>query len=374
MFFFSNKPKIAVLTPFEDLNCSPLYPYLKYAPGKKWTYYDLCLRTEAQVKYLPLEKHHKVKGYKTVYIHENLYDKYPDQLIEILSTLKRNNDRLIWVELHEKSLFSEAIFKQGFWEQIDLVLKHQLLEFDILKAELAKPLPHIGPYQLFGSATPLPYFRRWFGFTFSDEILQKHAAFDFNAQAHKIQPLMFPFSYPLIEKGFPSYSSNHPKKQSVGYSGRQAALAHLHRNFVCASLLQHGIPLVDNEKDYVGTLRHSEYFLALGHIHSSLRTFDTLAFDTVLVHYGKSPYRMWPEFKEYETFLPLGNIHALFQAGGLGYDQAAIHKTAQQFALDLQDTALKQKLLVHQKELFHQLIHPKFINQKLGFYNSPLSQ
>ena len=268
--------------------------------------------------------------------------------------------------MHEKSLYSPAVFQDGFFEAVDLLLKHQMLDFDFLRQEAPRRETALAPARFYAQHNLVSFLRNkaYFGFDIPDNLIENHLRFDFAAKRNVIQPLMYPFSWSMIQNGLPRYQCGAEKTMTLSYAGR-IHINHAQRNAVTASLAAAGVDVTFSE-DYAECLRKSKYFLGLGHIHSSLRTFDTLAFDTVLVHYQAYPYIMWPEFKEYETFLPFGNPHELFVPGGFGLNKPYFDKTAERLQKDMADEGLRERLLVNQRALFQRLIDPRFIQEKLG--------
>ena len=358
--------KVAILTLTADNCTSPLFPKLPSEGARKWDYYDLCLRQIGEVQYFQISDWESVQDYNYVFVHETLYEAFAENVPEILAQLKSRNGKVIWVELHEKSIYSGALFLEGFLDHVDLILKHQLVDWDFLKGELRNPHNNLAPYAFFGQPNILSYWqaKEYFGFRVDEKLIDNHLRFDESCLAGKVAPIMYPFSWKLIAGGFPRYTAVQRKKYRIGYSGR-IHINHSQRNSLAAALINFGLDVTINE-DYLATLAGSEYFLGLGHIHSSLRTFDTMAFNTVLVHYESYPYKMWEEFREYETFIPMGNPHKIFAEGGFGFDRDYLGAVAARLQEDIQNRDLREKILINQKELFQKLTDPKFICGKLG--------
>ena len=361
-----NTSRIAVLSQAADNGVSPMWPKIPNANGRKWDYYDRCLRQSHSVSYFRPRFWERIQGYDCLFIHETLWERFGDKTVEVLARLKRQNGKIIWVELHEKSLYSPAIFQDGFFETVDLTLKHQMLEFNFLKQELQRHETTLAPLQFYAQHDLLTFLQNksYFGFDIPDDIIENHLQFDFAAKQNVIQPIMYPFSWTMIQNGLPQYQGGAEKAMTLSYAGR-IHINHAQRNAVTASLAAAKLDITYSE-NYMDCLRQSKYFMGLGHIHSSLRTFDTLAFDTVLVHYQAYPYAMWPEFQEYKTFIPFGNPHELFVPGGFGLNKPYFDKIAAQLQKDIADEALRGRLLTNQKALFHRLLDPRFIGEKLG--------
>jgi len=361
----SRRP-IAILTPKAGANCSPLDPFGGDTNGRKWTYYHRCLEERGGVRYLEPGDWESVRGYQYAFVHEALYDVLGERTIAALQTLKRNNGRVIWVELHEKSIFSGACFLPGFFAAVDRVLKHQLVDWDFLKSELRKPVNRLAPHVIYGKPSYLEFLAdpHLFAFRVEPQLFEDHLRFDFAEVQDKIVPIMYPFSWSLLARGLPAYSCDNAKAAIATYSGR-LSLNHLQRNALVAAVTARGVPATF-DADYLASLRSSRHFLALGHIHSSLRTFDTLAFDTVLVHYEPGPYKWWSEFQPYRNFIPIGDVSKIFRAGGFGMDEAYVDSIAEQLKADLQNEELRAIVLEGQRALFEKLIDPSFIRGKLG--------
>lgn len=358
--------RFAILTTPVDHCTSPIFPMLPSEGARKWDYYDLCLRQVGEVQYFTYDKRDEISDFDYVFVHETFYEALGERVPEELRKLKARNRKIFWVELHEKSIFSGALFLDGFLDQVDLILKHQLLDFDFLKEELKNPENNLAPYAFFGQPNILSYWqcKDYFDFRIDEELIAAHLDFDESCLLDKVRPIMYPFSWKLIASGFPKYTEVKEKRYKIGYSGR-IYINHAQRNSLAAALINLGLKVEINE-DYLHTLGHSEYFLGLGHIHSSLRTFDTMAYNTVLIHYQAYPYRMWPEFREYETFIPLGNPHRLFLKGGFGFNEEYLKAIAARLREDIANEELKEKILQNQKALFEKLVDPKFICAKLG--------
>jgi hypothetical protein len=368
LFFdkFRDRRQVAVLTPPEIGNNSSLLPRSGSTNGRKWTYYDLCIRDWGRTKYFRVEDWERVRDFRYVFVHEGLFDALGPETSESLRMLKDNNGKVIWVELHEKSVFSGAFFQPDFFDTVDLVLKHQLIETSFLKDELSRTTNRLAPHAVYGKATYADYLgdRELFAFHIPPTLFDSHLAFDFDLAAKKIRPLMYPFSWALLEHGMPRYSEQQEKHEQALYSGRKN-INHVQRHAFVAWLEDHGVPIGITE-DYFSALRGARYFAGLGHIHSSLRTFDTLAFDTVLLHYGSGPYIMWPEFEAYVNFLPAGDVSRIFVPGGFGMDIDYLEGVAARLKADLGNEDLRQSILKGQRSLFDRLIDPKFIRSKLG--------
>lgn len=369
MFFKKFNTKVAIITPFKDTNNSPLYYKGMYKPGIKWLYYHNILSKNTNLQYFRIEEYERIKNYDYVFIHESFYDIFGDRTVTMLNDIKMQNKILYWIELHEKSFFSEAVFLDGFFETIDRIYKHQLLEFDFLKDNLKEEYGNLVPFYNYNEKNMLEYYqnKRFFSFNISDNITHKHINFDFQKYEDQILPLMYPFSYEFLNKSKLVYTKS-KKKYFIGHAGRRLAPSHVQRNYIF-NYLQRSVDdnkLHYDEKNYLDTLKHSKFFMGLGHIHSSLRTFDCLAFNTVLVHYEKFPYKMWDEFEEYKTFLPFGNPHKIFKDGWFGADENNFEKTIDQFIEDINNEELLINILENQKELFSKIIDDQFIMKKLG--------
>ena len=329
-------------------------------------YYHMCLREWGDVRYVQPTSWRNAIGSDYIFVHESVYDRLGNDTVSALTELKRNCGRLIWVELHEKSVFSGACFLPGFFAAVDRVLKHRFVDWDFLMGQLRNPVNLLAPHIIYGKPSYLEYLVDPESVCVSHraQLLEDHLQFDFAPVHDKIQPIMYPFSWSLVARGFPTYSCGNEKTAMATYSGRLVT-NHLQRNAFVSHLAARGVPAVF-DANYMASLRSSHYFLALGHIHSSLRTFDTLAFDTVLVHYEPGPYRWWRKFQPYRNFIPIGDVSKIFLPGGFGMDKSYVESLAEQLKTDLQEEELRAVVLEGQRVLFERLTDPSFIRDKLG--------
>jgi hypothetical protein len=360
------KASVCILTPREDHNDSPLWPELEYAPGRKWSWYHECLDATCDGAYALLEQHGEVNGFDAVLVHEGLFTLLEDRTVDALARLRGANGRVIWVEQHERTLFSGAVFLDGFFDAVDLVLKHQLMRWPTLRDALKSGRPDLGPWALFGYPS-YPSFvgdRRLFGGLVRSEDLKRHQTADLEPlYGSRIQPLMYLFSSAVLDRGRPSRqigTSEFPLTEAGRFS-----IAHYQRKVLTSALRRAGVEVRD-DLDYLEAIARSRAFLGLGHIHSSLRTFDTMLFDTVLVHFGPGPYVVWPEFREYETYLPFGDVSRMFSHGGASPEWNYIDEACATLARDLADEALLSRVLAGQAQLIERVLDPEFIVDKLG--------
>jgi hypothetical protein len=372
--------RVAVITPFDKRkysNSSQLFPNLFYPPARKWDYYHRCLTAYFRVDYFDID-HLAGKtpaGYDYVFVHELLCDVYPYDYLDVLHRLKKSNGKVAWVELHEKTLYSWGMFEKGFFEVVDLVLKHQLVDFTFLKDALSRPdTCTLAPYRLFGCNSIVEYYsdKRLFSFRFSETIFEKHLQFDFEASGDRILPIMFPFSPQYIDRVKmrdvdSSYIEEGDRTYFVSYAGRdRSSPAHAQR-FVVADALNKALGgRLHYLDDYRHALQSSSYFLSLGHIHSSLRTFDNLLVDTGMIHYDLHPYRMFLDLREFVNYVPIGNPHRIFPNADAEADLSYLQEIVDRAAEHLVRDGFLPQLLVNQKRLLEQIIDPEFILSRIG--------
>lgn len=360
------KPRICILTPFEDSSDSPLWPELAHPPARKWNWYHRCLDVTCDGAYTPLDQHRAVADFDAVLVHEGLFGLLVDETTAALARLRERNGRVIWIEQHERSTFSGAVLQDGFFRVVDLVLKHQLLRWPALRDALASGTPDPGPWALYGHRSYLDYLRdgRLFGGLVRAEDLERHLTHDLEEHyGTRIRPLMYLFSSEALENGDPARTAS-TGEVPLAEAGRYN-LAHYQRKVLTSALRRHGVEVRD-DLGYRDALAKSRAFLGLGHVHSSLRTFDAMLFDTVLVHYGDGPYVTWPEFRPYHNYVPFGDVSEMFRAGGVSPDWDAIDAACETLARDLADEELTASVRAGQAALVDRVLEPGFIAGKLG--------
>jgi len=364
--------RVAVLTHFVSDRNTVAYPGEGAENGRKWDYYDECLQRVCSVDYYNESNWKEITGYDIVLVNDSLDNEWGDDTVLHLKTIKSKNARIHWIELHEKVVYSAACFLPEFWDTVDLVLKHQLVEFDILKETLANPSNCLAAYRFYGVSDLRSFWnlKDYFNYRMPDDLIGRHLSFDWESVAERIQPLMYPFSSKVFSKGaLPYYRENVSNRgqsgnPSVVYCGR-GNRSHIHRLSLVSLLVENGINVTVDD-DYERSLTEYDYSLGIGLLHSSLRTFDTLAYPTVLVHYNTDSHKMWPEFKAYENFLPIGDPLEIFSKGCFGFQKDYVESVVVRFKQDLNDTTLRLKLLREQRKLFDQLTNPLFVVSKLG--------
>ena len=142
-------PSIAIVTPGSIAYSSPLQSARMANGPSLWEWYHQCLSDVGEVRYFAPGEAKTVRGYDAVLVHEGL-DRLEGGARQALAALRAGNRKVIWVEPHQRSTFSGAVFDPAFFESVDLVVKYQLVVYEALVRGMRSPENNLGPWAFFG--------------------------------------------------------------------------------------------------------------------------------------------------------------------------------------------------------------------------------
>lgn len=364
--------RIAVITPGPVANVSPLLPGKKAGRATDWEWYHRCLSAIAEVQYVALDECSTVSGFDAVLVHECLELATGEFTIDALNRLRSANEKLVWVEPHERTTFSATVFRPGFFELVDRVAKYQLMSWPALQQSLASPLGDLAPWALYGHGSIGDFYgdRRLFGLPTSSETYARHLDADLSAHyGTQIVPMMRLFTFPAPTSWYarsPSRQSHIIKEAQIGIAlGNDVASVYL-RGLLAGVLAQSGLT-VKLHRSSQRAAATSEAFLAAGPVHLDGSAADVLRFDTLAVLPYDERYLLWDDvLRPNESFLPVERFAELMRHGGRVIDGELAKAMAARLAQALADADLRTQIIAGQRRAFERLIDPRFVAAKLG--------
>lgn len=369
-------PTVAVITPAGSANVTNLLPSARAGAPMSWEWYHRCLSAVADVRYVALDTFDSVSGCDTVLVHEALAAVTPGETVQALSDLRARNGQIVWVEPHERTTFSAAVFEPGFFEAVQRVVKFQLMDYPALLAGLRAHDDNLAPWALYGHTSLRGFYgdARFFGLPLADQTITAHLDTDLSAlYGDRITPLMRLFTLPRPDSWYdgPPSRQIHILKES-GLSLTAGDLPTTGVRMLIAGLLgQSGLDL----KVHTSTVRAAataEACIAMGPTHWGPGAADVLRFPTLAVLPEDPRYHVWDDvFIAGESYLPLRGFDRLLRAGGRIIDGTAAREMATQLVADLGDAELRARILEGQRHAHARLIDPRFVVGKLGISVPP---
>lgn len=364
-------PRVAVITPEALANLSPLLPGELAHAATEWEWYHRCLSKLADVRYFPLGDWTEVSGFDAVLVHEAIEAANPGATVPALSQLRSRNERLIWVEPHQRSTFAAAVFERGFFDVVDRLVKYQLMDYAALVAALRSPENNLAPWAFYGISSIADFYAnpKLFALPTSRDTLGQHFSVDLSERyGDKIAPLMRLFTFPRPDSWYglsPSRQENILKESQVGLALADGPSSPM-RGAVAALLAQSGLDV----KIYGSKVRAaatSEACVAIGPAHLDGGAADILRFETLAILPHDPRYVIWDDvFVAGESYLPIEEFGSLIRRGGRVIDGDVAQRIAARLADSVRDDSLRAHITAGQRVAYERLTDAAFVVAKLG--------
>lgn len=360
----NKKLNVAVLWP---ISISDIDAEIVRQTNEKWLYYSLCLQSVANLKYYSLSNWDKIIDFDYVYVHEYAYEYFKDRIENIITHLKQNNHKLIWLELHNKITYSGAIFIKGLVSNLDSIYKSQILPFSkiksVLRGEAAGVLPYF--YYRHGSFEEYLKDRSRSSYEITDELLDNHLTIDSHELEKKVKPFLTIFSPYFIQKGL------HKRAHTIFEKEKGISILEDWRydnaliNVIAGSLKKHG-SILHAIDEYGKYIKEYKYHLAIGDYWPTSRFCDSFVTGSIPIHYDSEPFILPEEFRAYETYIPIGKSNEIFLEGGSGVNIDYLDSMNKKIIENLQDEELAGRILDNHKKIVDTLLAPELVVQKIG--------
>lgn len=363
-------PSIAIVTPGSIAYSSPLQSARMANGPSLWEWYHQCLSDVGEVRYFAPGEAKTVRGYDAVLVHEGL-DRLEGGARQALAALRAGNRKVIWVEPHQRSTFSGAVFDPAFFESVDLVVKYQLVDYEALVRGMRSPENNLGPWAFFGHTSIAQFYasEKLFGFPTSQQTFERHFTVDLSERyGAQIVPMMRLFTLPHPDSwyvGPPSRQRAVLKECDLAVALDSSASSTL-RGLIAGLLAQSGLD-VRLHGSAVRAAATSEACVAVGPVHLDSSAADATRFETVPILPQDDRYPIWDEvFIPYETYLPMAGFGEILRCGGRIVDNEVTRRIAEQLLADLGDAELRTRIRDAQPRAHKLLTDSRFIAGKLG--------